>query len=99
MWRALLPFAQLLRRSNPNRLYHWESTARGFENLFYDQWDEAKKATSQKTIFVSWWANEMYRISRDDPGYEAYYGPRGETRTALNRVESRGQAALRGGYR
>jgi hypothetical protein len=85
-WGDVEGFASLraaLAQKNPNRLYHWESTARGFENLFYDQWDEAKKATSQKTIFVSWWANEMYRISRDDSRYEAYYGPRGEK----NRLE------------
>lgn len=66
-----------LAQKNPTRLYHWESTARGFENLFYDQWEEAKAAASQKAIFVSWWANEFYRISKEDPLYRVYFGPKG----------------------
>ena len=79
-WGDAEGFASLkasLAQKNPNRLYHWESTARGFENLFYDQWEEARSATTQKAIFVSWWANEMYRISRDDRTYKVYYGPNG----------------------
>ena len=79
-WGDAEGFASLrasLAQKNPNRLYHWESTARGFENLFYDQWSEAKDAASQKAIFVSWWANEMYRINRGDNLYRVYYGPTG----------------------
>jgi len=79
-WGDAEGFASLrasLAQKNPNRLYHWESTARGFENLFYDQWSEAKDAASQKAIFVSWWANEMYRINRSDNLYRVYYGPTG----------------------
>jgi hypothetical protein len=79
-WGDAEGFASLrasLAQKNPNRLYHWESTARGFENLFYDQWCEAKDAASQKAIFVSWWANEMYRIGPDDPLYRVYYGKGG----------------------
>lgn len=66
-----------LAQKNPNRLYHWESTARGFENLFYDQWEEAKQASSMQAIFVSWWANEMYRLEKSDPLYKVYYGKDG----------------------
>ena len=66
-----------LAQRNPNRLYHWESTARGFENLFYDQWEEAQNAAATKAIFVSWWANQMYRINRDDYLYKTYYGAKG----------------------
>jgi len=79
-WGDAEGFASLrasLAQKNPNRLYHWESTARGFENLFYDQWCEAKEAASQKAIFVSWWANEMYRIGPEDPLYRVYYGKSG----------------------
>jgi hypothetical protein len=76
-WGDREAFAALkaaLAQRNPNRLYNWESTARGFENLFYDQWDEAQSAASTKCIFVSWWANEMYRISRDLPLFKVYAG-------------------------
>ena len=66
-----------LAQKNPDRLYHWESTARGFENLFYDQWEASKTAASQKSIFVSWWAQDMYRWARDSSLYKIYYGESG----------------------
>lgn len=78
-WGDAEGFASLrasLAQKNPNRFYHWESTARGF-NLFYDQWKEAQQAVSQQCIFVSWWANEFYRYGRDTEVYKAYYGHRG----------------------
>lgn len=80
-WGDKEGFASLrasLAQRNPNRLYHWESTARGFENLFYDQWAEALNAASMQTIFVSWWANEMYSIPKIDPRYKIYWGSNGE---------------------
>lgn len=78
-WGDAEGFASLrasLAQKNPNRFYHWESTARGY-NLFYDQWKEAETAVSQQTIFVSWWANEFYRYSRGSEVYKAYYGAKG----------------------
>lgn len=65
-----------LAETNPIRFYHWESTARGF-NLFYDMWEEAKKAVSQRAIFVSFWANEFYRAPRDSDVWRAYWGKHG----------------------
>lgn len=76
-WGDREAFAALraaLAQQNPNRLYHWESTARGFENLFYDQWVEAKQAASIVPIFTSWWANEFYRLKRDSALYNLYMG-------------------------
>lgn len=69
-----------LAQKNPNRFYHWESTARGF-NMFYDQWKEAQVAVSQQTIFVSWWANEFYRFARGTEVYNSYYGKNGRLTT------------------
>jgi hypothetical protein len=62
---------------NPNRLYVWESTARGF-NGFYDIWKEAQAAVTQRAVFVSWWAHELYRIPRDDQRYKVYFGVDGK---------------------
>lgn len=76
-WGDREAFAALraaLAQRNPDRLYNWESTARGFENLFYSQWEEAKNAASQRCIFVSWWANEMYRIESHNPLFQMYVG-------------------------
>lgn len=78
-WGDAEGFASLrasLAQKNPNRFYHWESTARGF-NLFYDQWREAKQSVTQQCIFVSWWANEFYRFPRGSDVYNAYYGKNG----------------------
>lgn len=65
-----------LAEQNPNRFYHWESTARGF-NLFYDMWEEAKRAVTKRAIFVSFWANELYRAPRDGDVWRAYWGKSG----------------------
>ncbi len=76
-----------LAETNPNRLYLWESTARGF-NMFYDMWQEAKRAKSQMAIFVGWWMNEKYALARGTRLYEAYKGlPVGEEREMVRRVK------------
>jgi hypothetical protein len=48
-----------LAQQNPKRLYVLESTARGF-NKFYDVWETAKRASTQRAIFIGWWRNELY---------------------------------------
>jgi hypothetical protein len=65
-----------LAEHNPLRFYHWESTARGF-NHFEEMWQEAKKATTQKAIFISWWANDFYRAMRHTDVWKAYWGHKG----------------------
>lgn len=65
-----------LAERNPNRFYNWETTANGF-NHFYDMWCDAKKAVSQRAIFISWWANELYRKDRDTQEYQVYWGHKG----------------------
>ena len=59
-------------KTNPNRLYLWESTARG-EGLWKDMWDEAKADDlNQATVFIGWWANSEQRIQRGTAAYERY---------------------------
>jgi hypothetical protein len=65
-----------LAEANPLRFYHWESTARGF-NHFYDMWEEAKRATTQQAIFISWWANQFYRAPRHSDIWKVYWGLKG----------------------
>lgn len=57
--------------TNPNRLYVYESTAQGF-NLFHDMWVNAKRATTQKAIFIGWWQKEDYNIPDDSPIFKVY---------------------------
>lgn len=66
-----------LAEKNPNRFFHWETTANSF-NHFYDMWEEAKKAVTQRAIFISWWANEYYRVPRGGRVWEMYWGRRGK---------------------
>jgi hypothetical protein len=56
-----------------DRLYIWESTARGFGNIFYDLWEEAKADDiTKKAIFIGWWAKEIYSIEKGTPLFERY---------------------------
>jgi hypothetical protein len=65
-------FVSTLAETNPNRLYVWESTARGY-NHFYEMWEAAKQSVTQKAIFIGWWRNELYQIDRSDPRYKTYW--------------------------
>lgn len=63
-------------QKNPYRFYHWESTANG-HNHYWDMWRDAKRATTQRAIFVSWWANKYYRADRNSDVYRVYWGKKG----------------------
>lgn len=62
--------ASLAERFN-ERLYVFESTARGF-NIWYDMFQEAKTSATQKAIFIGWWRNELYRVPKDSEVFEVY---------------------------
>jgi hypothetical protein len=61
-----------LAETHPHRLYFHESTARGY-NLFYDTWEKAKEAKSQRAIFIGWWRNELYHLPPTSSLYSAYW--------------------------
>lgn len=61
-----------LAQSNPNRLYIFESTARGY-NIFTDMWDEAKESRFKRAVFIGWWRNELYRKEKDSEEFEIYW--------------------------
>ena len=61
-----------LAEKNPNRLYLFESTARGF-NMWHDMWQVAKKAKTQKAIFCGWWRNELYAADPKSDVYRVYW--------------------------
>lgn len=60
---AWASFVSSLAENHPNRLYIYESTARGY-NLFNEIWEEALDSTEKRAIFLSWWTKETYRIKR-----------------------------------
>ena len=61
-----------LAENNPERLYIFESTARGF-NMFHEMYVTAKRARTQKAIFCGWWRNEFYSADPDSDIYKVYW--------------------------
>ena len=61
-----------LAETNPNRLYIFESTARGF-NMFHEMYVTAKRARTQKAIFCGWWRNEFYAADPNSDVYKVYW--------------------------
>jgi len=61
-----------LAETNPNRLYIFESTARGF-NMFHEMYVTAKRARTQKAIFCGWWRNEFYAADPSSDVYKVYW--------------------------
>jgi hypothetical protein len=56
----------------PNRLFIWESTARGF-NSWFDMWEGAKtNDISEGHVFIGWWAKETQRFKKGTPLFERY---------------------------
>jgi hypothetical protein len=67
---AWASFVATFAQQNPNRLFVYESTARGY-NLFHDIWTDTKESIDQKAIFIGWWAKEIYRLDRDSKIYRS----------------------------
>ena len=61
-----------LAETNPNRLYIFESTARGF-NMFHDMYVTAKRAKTQRAIFCGWWRNQFYSVDPSSQIYKVYW--------------------------
>ncbi len=62
-----------LSEKHPDRLYIFESTARGF-NLFWDMWKNAKAdAESQRAIFLGWWTKEDYAVGKKTDVFKKYW--------------------------
>lgn len=61
-----------LAQMNPQRLYLFESTARGY-NVFYDAWRVASDSPSQRAIFIGWWRNELYQWGEDTLQYRQFW--------------------------
>jgi len=69
---AIEAFRASLAKDFENRLYVWESTARGF-NLWHDIWTEAKDDEDhQITLFSGWWAKDNQVILKSHPDFERY---------------------------
>ena len=61
-----------LAQTNPNRLYIFESTARGY-NMFYTTWEVAKESKTMKAIFIGWWRNELYQYGEATSQFQTFW--------------------------
>lgn len=69
---GLESFRNSLSDTNPDRLYIWESTARGF-NMWNVMWEEARKDPAHcKCIFLGWWSKDTQQIPRDHRDFRLY---------------------------
>jgi hypothetical protein len=69
---GLKSFRQSLSEFHPDRLYIYESTARGF-NIWHDLWGSAcEDELHCKTLFLGWWAREDQQIPRSSVDFEVY---------------------------
>lgn len=71
---GVVSFRQALSDINPNRLYIWESTARGY-NIWKEIWDDARKDPHAKCVFLGWWAKQSQKIDIRDADFLKYGEP------------------------
>lgn len=68
---AIFSLQDSLAEQFEERLYIWESTARGF-NMWYDLYSQAEKNSSQHAFFIGWWRNELYQVKKDSEIFRVY---------------------------
>ena len=87
---GLSSFMESFAQKNPDRLFIFESTAKGF-NHFRDLWVKAKADTlTKRTAFLGWWSCEMNRIERNDPRFQLFgrYPASGDERDLVLAVKA-----------
>lgn len=69
---GLESFQNSLSDNNPDRLYIYESTARGF-NTWWQMWKAARADPAHKRcIFLGFWSKQTQRIERSHPDFHLY---------------------------
>jgi len=69
---GIVSLRQALSDKYKDRLYIWESTARGF-NDWYRMWQDARAdSLTQRTVFIGWWAREDQRFVKGSKGFDLY---------------------------
>jgi hypothetical protein len=69
---GLVSFRRSLSDSNPDRLYIYESTARGY-NSWESYWRNAREDTAHCVcVFIGWWAHDGQKIDRDSRDWALY---------------------------
>ena len=83
---GLEAFENSLSEENPNRLYIYESTARGY-NKWCEMWKDAREDVDHCVcVFLGWWSKPSQRIDRSHPDFERY-GVQPPTDKELSKIE------------
>lgn len=70
---GIISLKQSLAKTYPNRLFIYESTARGYDGVWYEMWKEAQADDiGQKAIYVGWWAHPGQVIEETDRRWAKY---------------------------
>jgi len=87
---GLTSFRQSLSETYPERLYLWESTARGF-NSWHDLWLEAQDDPAKRTLFLGWWSKDNQVIREGTLEFYKYgqYQPTPSELKRINAVKER----------
>jgi hypothetical protein len=80
-------FRQSLTNEYDDRLYIWESTARGYE-LWYNLWSDAKNdELNSRTLFIGWWAKDNQKFDRGTEHF-ALYGRDPPNKREIERIQA-----------
>lgn len=74
-WGSEVAFNSLvasLAQKNPRRLYMFESTGEGSNNLFARLWRKSLDDPERKCIFVPWWTHDLYELDKRTKLYTHY---------------------------
>lgn len=69
---GLASFRATLSESNPDRLFIYESTSKGF-NHWRDMWEEfGQDEFRKRRNFIGWWGNPFNTIKKGEPAYPVF---------------------------
>lgn len=72
-YEGLVSLMATFAEKHPDRLFIFESTAKGF-NGYWSLWQQAlADAITQKAFFIGWWAKEEYSLEAGSELYEKYW--------------------------
>jgi hypothetical protein len=85
---GLISFKRSLSQFNPDRLYIFESTARGY-NEWESMWRKAREDSDHCVcVFIGWWAHDKQRIDRTDERDWPLYGVQAPTPEEQAKIDS-----------
>jgi len=84
---GLASFEESFSQTNPDRLYIYESTAKGAANVWYDRWKTGEADSfTRRSHFLGWWSSPENSVPRTDPRYNTY-GKGSRSREEKDQIE------------